>query len=258
MGRYGEAIEARTRAIAVATRARAQCEGFHYRWRLYYWTGELEAALEDATQHAGCDPQSRFYAHVYPALILADMGRMEEALTHARAAADEAPDSAQAVLWSATCLRLLGRPQEAETLLADRAELVDFAAELVPPQSDEWVRALYSYCRDGGSQATLASLAEAVAAPRKLWAEARFHAAAWWLAEGDQQAALEGFLTAYRAFDNEERYTYHAKLLYNKMQEDPAWPPWITIAQDDMASAPPGRDGEPLLAPMRAEEGGTR
>ena len=89
-------------------------------------------------------PHSRSYAHVYPALILAEMGRMEEALAHARALADEAPDSAQAALWSATCLRLLGQPEEAQTLLAERANTVDYAAELVPPQSEEWVRALYA------------------------------------------------------------------------------------------------------------------
>ncbi|MFQ5807185.1 MAG: protein kinase [Phycisphaerae bacterium] len=255
MGRYAEAIEARTRAIAVAAKERALCEGYHYRWRLYYWTGELEAALEDAAVHAGCDPHSRSYAHVYPALILAEMGRMDEALAHARALSDEAPENAQAILWSATCLRLLGRSGEAQTLLADRADVVDFAAERVPPQSEEWVRALYAYCRDGGSRATLGALAEAVAAPRKLWGEADFHAAALALAEGDRTAALEGFLRAYRSFDSEERYTYHAKLIRTRMQQDPTWPSWITAPRDRRA-APARRDAERFVAPASDEEGG--
>jgi len=255
MGRYAEAIEARTRAIAVAVKERAQCEGYHYRWRVYYWTGALEAALDDVAAHAGCDPRSRFYAHVYPALILAEMGQMQEALAHARALADEAPESAQAVLWSATCLRLLGRPGEAETLLADRADVVDFAAELVPPQSAEWLQALYTFCLDGGSRAALGGLAEAVAAPRKLWSEADFHAAARALAKGDRTAALESFSRAYRSFDSEERYTYHAKLICTKMQQDPTWPSWIT-AWHDRPVAPTERDAEGFDAPAHDEEGG--
>ena len=261
MGRYTEAIDTRTRAIAVAAaaaRERAQCEGYHYRWRLYYWTGELEAALEDVAAHADCVPHSRSYAHVYPALILAEMGRMEEALAHARALADEAPDSAQAALWSATCLRLLGQPEEAQTLLAERANTVDYAAELVPPQSEEWVRALYAYCCEGGSVATLGALAEAVAAPRKLWGEARFHAAALRLVEGDREAALESFLYAYRSFDSELRYTYHAKLIYNKMRQDPAWPPWITASWAPVPNPRSSPDAEGLLAPPRDEEGEIR
>ncbi len=255
MGRYAEAIAARTRAIAVAAKQRAQCEGYHYRWRLYYWTGELDAALEDAVVHAGCDPKSRFYAHVYPALILAEMGRMDEALAHARALSDEAPENAQAVLWSATCLRLLGWPAEAQALLADRADAVDFAAELVPPQSEEWVRALYAYCLDGGSRAALGGLAEAVAAPRKLWGEADFHTAALALAEGNGMAALEDFLRAYRSFDSEEGYTYHAKLICTRMQQDPTWPSWIPAAPDRRTAAPT-HDAKRRAAPAPDEEGG--
>jgi serine/threonine protein kinase/predicted Zn-dependent protease len=257
MGRYAEAIEARSRAIAVAVKEPARCEGYHYRWRLYYWTRDLEAALEDVAVHSGCDPQSRFYAHVYPALILAEMGRMQEALGHARALADEAPPSAQAVLWSATCLRLLGQAGEAHRLLAERAEAVDYAAELVPPQSEEWVRALYAYCRDGGSRATLGALAEGVGAPRKLWGEADFHAAALALAEGDRRAALEDLLRAYRSFDGEERYTFHAKLIRTRMQQDPAWPSWIPVSWDNRQE--PLTDGEAERPPWSAsdEEGGS-
>jgi serine/threonine protein kinase len=254
MGRYAEAIEARTRAITVAAKGRARCEGYHYRWRLYYWTGELEPALEDVAAHAACDPQSRFYAHVYPALLLAEMGRLDDALAHARALADDPPESAQAVLWSATCLRLLGRPEEARALLADRADTVDFTAELIPPQSEEWVRALYAYSLDGGSRATLGSLAEAVAAPRKLWGEADFHAAALALAEGDRAEALESFRRAYHSFDSEERYTYHAKLICTRMRQDPTWPPWIAALHD--ARTAPAERRERLVAPVHDEEGG--
>ena len=256
MGRWAEAIQARTRAIQTAARDRARCEGYHYRWRLHYWMGSLEAALEDVAVHAGCDPHSRFYAHVYPALILAEMGRMPAALDHARALANEAPNSAQAVLWSATCLRLLGQPEEAATLLAERTHALDFAAGLAPPQSEEWVRALYAYCRDRGPPNALGPLAEAVAAPRKLWAEAYFHAAALRLAEGDRQTALEGFLRAYNCYDNEERYTYHGRLICNRMRQDPAWPAWIAVSSNELPSPAIGGDVEQLITPGRDADGG--
>ena len=203
-----------------------RCEGYYYRWRLYYWTGNLEAALDDINTHHDCDPQSPFFAHFYPALILAELGQIDEALAHARALAADAPENAQAVLWSATCLRLLGRPEEAQALLDERSDVVDFAAGLVPPQSQEWVRALYVYCQRGGPLTALEELAEETDSPWRLWGEAYFHASALWLAEGDRVAALAGFQRSYRSFDSEQRYTYHAKLIFNKMQEVASWPAW--------------------------------
>ncbi|MCK4342211.1 MAG: protein kinase, partial [Phycisphaerae bacterium] len=229
MGLFQEAIEARTRAIEAANTEQNRWEGHHYRWRLHFWTGDLEAALEDVQACAGFDPQSRFYAHVYPALIEAEGGHMPAALAHARALADEMPDGAQAVLWSATCLRLLDQPEEARELLAERAETVDFSLELVPPQTAEWVRMLYASCNQGKPLETLEAFAETAASPWKLWGEAHFHAAALRLTEGNREAAREGFRRAYRSFDGELHYTYHAKLIYHKMQQDSSWPSWIAV-----------------------------
>ena len=241
-GRLDEAISARTRALAVATGDLKRWEGYHYRWRLYYWTDALDSALADVATCASFDRQDRFYAHVYPALILAEAGRMPEALAHARALAADAPSSAQAVLWSATCLRLLGQGAEARGLLAERAERVDFGAELAPPQSQEWVRALYAYCQDAaGSLAPLETLATQVVTPWKLWGEAYFHAAAARLADGDRAGALDGFHRAYRSFDGERGYTFHARLLHGKMRANLLWPPWIAVVSwDEMRDS---RDG---------------
>ncbi|MCK4657920.1 MAG: protein kinase [Phycisphaerae bacterium] len=230
MGLYAEAIEIRNRAIKVATRDIARCESHHYRWRLHYWMGELDAALADVAVHAECDPQSRFYAHVYPALLLAELGDVDAALSHARALAADAPESALAVVWSATCLRLLGQAEEAAELLGERADEVDFGTELAPPQSQEWVEWLYAYCRDGGPSAELEELAEQADAPWRLWGELHFHAAAMNLADGDREGALAEFRRAYRSFDGEQRYTYHAKLIWIRMRNDPAWPAWIAVS----------------------------
>jgi serine/threonine protein kinase/Flp pilus assembly protein TadD len=252
MGRYDEAIAARSRAIAIANADIKRCEGLHYRWRLYYWTGDLDAAAADLHAHAACDPNNPFYAHVFPALLAAEVGDMPAALAHARAlAADTASDgttSAAAVLRAAMCLRLLGRGAEAAELLAARANAVDYAADLVPPQTEEWMRALYAYCVTGGSTENLELLAQQVATPWKLSGEALFHAGALLLAEGDRSRALATFQRAYLSFDGEERYTYFARLLCVQMQKNLAWPQWIPVSWD----------GAPAAAEERAEPAATR
>ena len=248
MGRFAEAIEVRTRAIEAATKPMARCEGYHYRWRLYYWSGELDAALADVEAHAGCDPESPCYAHTFPALIYAELGDMSAALNHARAIAADAPADAAAVLSSATCLRLLGRADEARTLLAARAESVDFAVGLVPPQSEAWLRALYDYGLGNATLQELEALAADAASPWKLRGEAYFHAATIRLADGERDGAYEMLERAYRSFDGERRYTYKAKLICEKMREDSAWPAWIRVSWGEMPGFHLGHDGEPLAA----------
>jgi predicted Ser/Thr protein kinase len=228
MGRLAEAEEARTRAIAVASNERHRWEGYHYRWRLRYWLNDFEGALSDLATCAGYDPQSLFYSHIYPGLVLAEMGDYDGAEAQIRAVAEAHPARALDVLWAATGLRLLGQPAAADSLLRERADAgLDYASGLVPPQTEEWVRALYERCVGGGSDAELDILASGVAAPWRLRGELAFHLAAVRLAEGDRAGALDAFRRAYRSFDEETRYTYHAKLVCVKMDADPAWPVWI-------------------------------
>jgi len=242
MGLFEEAIEARDRAIEVASVGCKRWEGYHYRWRLHYWLGDLDAALEDLSACAQYDPESPFYAHVYPALVHAELGDRSVALAHARAVAEENPDDAGALLWSATCLRLLGEADAAEALLVERAESVDFGAGLVGPQSEAWMQALVAYCQKGGSLGELDLMAAEGPAPWKLWGEAYFHAAALRLAAGDREGALEWFMHAYRSFDDEQRYTYHARLIAEKMREDRDWPPWIAVSLSAVPDTSTGPD----------------
>ncbi len=237
MGRYEDAIAARSRAIAVANADVKRCEGYHYRWRLHYWEGDLAAATADMHAHAACAPDNPFYAHVFPALLAAETGDLPLALTHARALASKT--SAAAVLHSAMCLRLLGHGTEARELLAVRAEDVDYAADLDPPQTEEWMRALYEYCLADGSTESLEALARQSATPWKLSGEAFFHAGAMRLAEGDRSGALGAFQRAYRSFDGEERYTYLARLICVQMQKNLAWPPWVSVS---LSGAPAAAD----------------
>jgi tetratricopeptide (TPR) repeat protein len=230
MGRYDEAVAARTRAINLSSADVPRCECLHYRWRLHYWLGELDAALADAQAHAECMPESRAYAHVYPALIRAEMGDLAAARTHARALADTPPTDPLAVLWSATTLRLLGDTDEAAALLADREPAIEFAAAADRERTETWLRALYAAAQTGDGLDDLEALAQQSEQPWRLWGEAYFHDAARRLAEGDRAGARSGFERAHRAFDGETQYTYHAKLILERMQADPVWPTWIPPA----------------------------
>jgi serine/threonine protein kinase/tetratricopeptide (TPR) repeat protein len=234
MGRWEEAIAARTRAIALADTSREQWEGYHYRWRLYYWTDRFDAALADLEACRGYTEGSLFYDHAYRALVRAEVGDMELALSDARAMADDDPSNAYHALWSATTLRLLDRPEEAYELLSARAGQVDFARDLVHPQSAAWMGALYGFCLGETDFDALVSLADASHSPRKLRAEAHFHAAAKSLAEGDRAEALEHLTKAYRCYDGELGYTFHAKVILEKMREDTNRPHYIPPVDDLM------------------------
>ncbi|HUU84069.1 MAG TPA: protein kinase [Phycisphaerae bacterium] len=228
MGQFDAAIEARSRALELARPGLPACEQRHYRWRLHYWQGNFDQALADLEGLAECPaPEGRFYSHVYPLLVHAESGNMDAALNLARDLAPVAAGDAQQVLWSATCLRLLGRADEARQLLDKAAEGVDFSVGLDSPQTAEWVRALYAFARGAETADNLRALADAADDSWKLLAEMDFHAGAMALAAGDRDAARSRFLDAYRAFDGEQRYTYHVRILWQKLLQEPDWPPWI-------------------------------
>jgi len=231
LGQYQEAIEARTRAIASADQEPARCEGYHYRWRLKYWVDDFNGALQDIESHATCVPDSLWYSRIYPAWVYADAGDMERAIFEARSIAEEAPNDVQAVVWSAACLRILGRGDEAQALLTSRAEQVNFADGLVPPQTEQWMRHLYDLSLGQRGLDDLLLEADEVDEPRKLRAEAYFHAAVRELPNGRRDEAERLLLEAHRSFDSELRYTFHARALLVKLQGDPNWPDWIPVQE---------------------------
>ena len=174
MGLFEEAAAVRTRALDAAKQPVRRWEAYHYRWRLYYWLGELDAARADLDELVGFDPDNIAYKYAYPALLAAERGELEAGREIARSL-DRERSGAEAVLWSATCLRLLGCAEEARALLAERLESMDFNAGLVPPQGPVWLAALYAACMDGGDLADLEELTVGVATPWKLMGEAAFH-----------------------------------------------------------------------------------
>jgi serine/threonine protein kinase len=231
MGRFADAIQTRTEAIALAEASENRMtawEGYHYRWRLYYWLGQLEEAYTDLVRlKTDFDKTSLHYAHVYPLLVRAEMGNLDRASEIARNIAREEPQDPMLVIWSATCLRLLGRGEEADALLTRSAPSVNFEYDYTNPAQALWFQKLYDCCR---GSLTLDALLESANAQstngKRQRAEAWFHAAARDLCEGRREQAVAGFKSAFNCYDGEARYTYHAKIIHVKLK-DPDWPPWL-------------------------------
>ena len=227
MRQFERAADARTRAIELASHDRKRWEGYHYRWRLNYWMNQFDVALEDLATCAKFDPDSIFYANFYPALVRAEMGKSEIAIAKGVEIAESDSENPQRAIWAATTLRLLGEPDSADVLLAERINQINFTEGLVPPQTKTWVEALYGYCADQLSLEQLLDLAENAEPARKLAAEAYFHAGAKALSSGNKEGAVRYFRDAYLSFDSETRYTYHARIILEKLKMNPNWPTWI-------------------------------
>ena len=231
LGLFADALAARDRAVALARTDFMRCESLHYRWRLHYWLGHLDEALEDIEEHATCMPDSLHYAHIYPALVLAEMGRIDEALDHARGIPNGQPPDLQAVIWSSSCLRLLGQGDEADQLLRAHAPELDSSNGSNATDEDTWRAALYALCM---GKATLENLDELAAQAEKPWArrgEADFHAAVRALSLGNQDEAIELLDRSYRSFDGALGYSFHAKVILERIAIDPPWPDWNRLGQ---------------------------
>lgn len=230
MGNYHEAIAARTRAIVLANRRHEEWEAYHYRWRLYYWTDQFAEALADLDACLGFSPGSRYYAFVYPALVYDRMGDWQRAVELGRTLFPEGSTNGLAAIWSATTLRLLGQTAEAQALLRSVRASVDLSGT-DPPQTEAWLNALFAFCVGEQRLEDLLLVAREAGSARGLIAEAYFHAGAKALAEGDADQALGHFGNSYRTYDGEQAYTFHAKTIWQVMQQDPLWPLWLTSGQ---------------------------
>ncbi len=252
LGDFDAALAARTRALELAGTESNRCSNYHYRWRLYYWTGALDAALGDLRALVACAPQNRCYAHFYPALVLADAGELGSARAAMRQRAENEPRSVVALIWAATGLRLMGAPEEARELLSRPADALEYERGCVPPQTADWMRLLHEHVREGNRLADLKAFAESTTMPRRLLSEAWFHEAALRLGAGDRDGARAALEEAYRCFDGEERYTYHARLLLVRMQENANWPAWIPVSSDGPVKKGTGTAGVAVGATVMA------
>ncbi len=227
VGAFEEALEMRTRAIETGLGFNQQCEGYHYRWRLHYWLGRFDEAMADVEAHRECRPGSIFYDWVYPALIEAERGRLDQARAIVLAAADPTGSETIDVIWASSMLRLFGQAAEAESLLFDHSRGLELRSTIDLSDSELWTSGVFRFCLEGKDWESLEAYARSSDTPWACLGEAHFHAGVLSLAHGDRKKALEHFGRAYRSYDNEERYTFHAKMILNRMKQNPTWPEWI-------------------------------
>jgi hypothetical protein len=100
-------------------------------------------------------------------------------------------------------------------------------ATLVPPQTAAWVSALFDMAMGRKTLDELLAMSDASSQPQKLRAEAYFHSAMMALDDGNRTLSVSLLEKAMRCYDSEERYAFHAKTLWTKMERDPFWPAWM-------------------------------
>ncbi|HVP13184.1 MAG TPA: protein kinase [Phycisphaerae bacterium] len=238
---YWEARNDYGRAIAAREKAREFCKTptevaghvDQYHWRLCYWSGQPAPALQDlqrlAQTCADSDPHKIWYAGLFQSLIRADMGEMEEAIRLARSMAESEVTGFRAVTSSACMLRMLGRGDEADRLLAERAGTIDFSRSSGSVLPAGWGEAMYGFCQRRLSREALEQAAGARREDKLLWAAPDFFAAADAMGRGDREGALKEFERCDQTYDLDD-YCYLARVFVRKLKDDPAWPAWVPAA----------------------------
>jgi serine/threonine protein kinase len=228
------------RALAARERAAPYCMtsgliGLHfpYYWRLCYWEGRHGQAMEAlATLASTCpegDAHKSWYLGLFPALVEAEQGRLEEALRSVRSVAENMPKDFRAVTGAACMLRLLGRHEEADQLLSDSAERVNFHVVGEAFAEPGWTEALYGFCQGRVNWADLTRAAGPREGDKLIWGAPHLFAAFTALGHGDRQVALDQFRLCELTYDYDD-YSYLALVFVRKLEADPAWPAWSPAA----------------------------
>ncbi len=225
MGRFAEAIEARSLAIQLAQQPSRRCEGYHYRWRLYDWTGDYERAMEDVVAH--CMQDDPFYAHVFPAVLLAESGNFDQAMERSVALFDEAAFGLRGPLHAWTLLNLLGKPDDAQAAAEAGLQETVVSIETEAPEDAAWVRSLYEFATGDLESAILLGQSEGVPSNWKHRAEVWFLAGVKSLADGNRVQAIENLRQAQRCFAGATGSSFRAEWLLRKLELNPDWPTWI-------------------------------
>lgn len=227
LGRMPEAFDARDRAIATAPAGSRRCEGYHYRWRLAYWLGQFDEALADIERHAECVPDDLDYAQLYPALVYMEMEQPDDVDEIVDQLVLTPPEKPAEVLLVASTLRLLGRGSTADELLAGYVEVAEFSDVDTGGLPTGWTQTLFRFCMGDAVFDEVAALAEMADLPRRILGQAYYHAAVMSLVAGDRLRAKYEFGKTYRAFDGAMGYTYRAKLVLHKLENNDSWPAWL-------------------------------
>ncbi|MBU0639239.1 MAG: protein kinase [Planctomycetes bacterium] len=206
-----------------------------YRMRLYFWLADAgNAKLMRAARYSALDGYVRDERYdadetLYEALLEAESGNTTLAMQILEVAVEWARPHAESLLRLEAGYRLLGQAPPAELW----AGQVDYAAQLPPGWTTEWLKQLTRYLRGELAWPTLlkvvAHQAQRPENERLLLASAHFYRGVRELAEGRRGAAREAFAEAWQQHDN-ENYCFRARLVLGRMEGDVAWPQWLSEA----------------------------
>ncbi len=204
-----------------------------YHWRLLYWTGKNEAALDDLRALAKITPESAprwaWFTYLFPALILAERN-LDLANAQVSRLIEAAPSDPLSVAGAAAMLRILGRSEEANKLLSRSAGHLQFGRYTVPLLSDLQIRKVLEFCQGTISFDELMKLAPTGGDRAWLTAIGAFYDGCRELGLGHRAAALDRFRAADRCYDD-EGFCYLARVFVRKMEADPHWPGWLPANQ---------------------------
>ncbi len=227
---YPRAIAAWDRGEPFCDTPKLQVELNQYRWRLLYWNGQLDRAKNDLTTLAracpGSDVKKLWYVALFPALIRAEQGEMDEALRLARSMAESSPTDFRAITTTACLLRVLHRENEANKLLSRHADRIDYSAATSSTAPPGWNEAVYSLCQGTRSWEALERLAGDRGTDKLLWPAAHFVTACRSLSLGEWAEASDAFKRCERTYDYDD-YCYMAKVFVRRLEDDPSWPSWL-------------------------------
>jgi tetratricopeptide (TPR) repeat protein len=227
---YTRAIACRDREAAVCKTSVQRIDMYLYRWRLLYWDGQLDRAVDDMMQLQNLcpesDPRKIWCAGLFPALVSAERGDADAARRMALRMAEGWPTDFRAVTSTAAVLRLLGHGDLADSLLTKHAGQVVLESNTQSMTPPGWNEAVYTFRYYEKDLAELEPRAGDRRADLLLWSAPRFFAGAAALGQADRTAALQYFTLCEKTFDYDD-WCYLGRLFVRKLESDSSWPPWL-------------------------------
>lgn len=232
-GDFGQAVEARNRGLPHLKSKNDKTEFYEYRWRLYYWQKQFADALSDLRALTEITPPSAprrpWFSNYFQAQLLAEQGNWVEAVRLTTALPTSQPENPIAVIGAACQLRVLGRATEADRLLDEYRDRIDFRSVVLPNISPRQLQDAYEFCSGRLTWNQIEALARKEKDPSWLTAMAAFIDGSRELGRGNRKSAEARFRQADACYDD-EGFCYLARIFVRRMDRDPTWPNWIPPA----------------------------
>ncbi|HWL92868.1 MAG TPA: protein kinase, partial [Phycisphaerae bacterium] len=224
------ALGARDRGAEHCKSALDRLELHEYRWRLCYWLGQHDRAMSDLSELvklcSPTDPKLKWHLHLFPALILADMGRIDESIAKARLLASESPGEFRAIVSAAALLRTHGASDEADQLVRDARRKWEASQNKSPAGQARQRLLLLDFFEGHRTWGELTAEIAKDSSLEALMPKAHFTAGCRALAEGDRELAASCFRACEITYDFDD-YCYAGRVFAVRLQGDSTWPNWL-------------------------------